>query len=550
MSKLDKYKQYALDVVNGTIPACKNIQVACSRYLSFFDKYEFRPDKVDKVIDFIAHMKHFQGRSAGRPFKLEPWQVWVVSSIFGFYQEDGTRLTREAIIEITRKNGKSALAAAIGLYCMVADNEAGAEVDFMANSAKQAHLAFNMSKAFAGNLDPKNKHFKLFRDSIEHPKSHSLMQVLATDTARLDGYNSSLTILDECHAMPTSALYDVMKSSQGFRDNPLTILITTAGNDTDAWYYTKRTTSLDILHGLKDDDGMFVCIYSLDSDDDFHDQSTWVKACPNLGVTVTKKYLTDRVKEADNDPQSKKEVLVKQFNMWQEDALDAWLPEEVIRNSSKSIPWEFYKEKLTWLGIDLSSVSDLTCCSFLTRENYVNYFKTIYWLPEICLKDPNLGPRYRQWFEEGYLKVTPGNVVDYDYILNDILRQQQENGIIYDSISYDTYNATQFAINATASGLPMVPFAQNLANFNRPTKEFQRLILQDRVVLDNNPITRWCFGNAVLKEDYNNNIKPQKRGDNINYNRRKIDGTITIVESLGGFLESNTAKFELADCSV
>ena len=544
-----QYTQYAHDVVDGKILACNNIKRACSRYLSFLDKYEFREDKVERVIDFISHLKHFQGRSAGKPFILEPWQEWIVASIFGFYKEDGSRLTREAIIEITRKNGKTALASAIGLYCLLADGEAGAEVDFMANSVKQAHIAFNMSKSFSANLDPKNRHLRVLRDTIEHGKTKSIMQVLATDKAGLDGYNSSLTVLDECHAMQTSALYDVMKSSQGFRENPLTILITTAGDDTDVWYYQKRTTSLDILHGLKEDDGMFICVYSLDKDDDFHDQRLWKKACPNLGVTVNNKYLQDRVTEADNDPQSKKEVLVKQFNMWQEDALDAWIPEEVIRNNSNNIDWDFYKEKISWIGIDLSQVSDLTSAAFMTKEDNVYYFKTLYWLPEIALKDPNNGPRWRQWYNEGHLILTPGNVTDYDYILQCILERRQD-GMIIDSISYDSYNSSQFAIDATAAGLPMVPYAQALYNFNRPTKEFQRLLYQGRVVLDNNPITRWCFGNAVLKEDHNANVKPIKRGGVVGYNDKKIDGVITIVESLGGYLASDTALYENSDVNV
>lgn len=549
MNEYQKYQQYALDILDGTIPSCSSIKQACKRFLDLFDKYEFRPEMVEQVIDFIAHIKHYQGKSAGKPFILEPWQVWIISNIFGFYKDDGMRLIREAVIEVTRKNGKTALASAIALYCLLADGEAGAEVDFMANSVKQAHIAFDMSKYFSSHLDPKHKHIQVLRDSLKHAKSRSLMQVLATDKAGLDGYNSSLTILDECHAMDTSALYDVMKSSQGFREQPLTILITTAGDDTDLWYYQKRTTALDIVSGLKEDDGQFVCIYSLDKGDDIHNEDTWIKACPNLGITVTKSYLRDRVKEADNDVQAKKEVLVKQFNMWQEDGLDSWIPEVVIRDHSDNIEWSMYNEKVTWCGIDLSSVSDLTAATFLCKENNIYYFKTLYWLPEATLLDEQNGRRYRQWHDEGYLNITPGNVCDYDYILGCLLKRQEE-GMILDAVSYDSYNATQFAINATSQGLPMKPYSQALANFNRPTKEFQRLLYQGRIVIDNNPITRWCFANATLKEDWNANVKPVKRAGQNKLSDKKIDGCITCVESLGGYLESNTAKFEMADFTV
>lgn len=550
MSDLSKYKDYPERVLDGSIPACIYIQKACERYLSFFDKYDFRPEKVDKVIEFISHLKHFQGKSAGKPFILQPWQEWIIYSIFGFYHR-GTdrRVCKEADIEITRKNGKTALAAAIGLYCLLGDGEQGAEVDFMSNSVKQAHIAYDLAKYFSFNLDPKRKHLQILRDTIKHGKSASMIQVLATDTAALDGYNSSLTVLDECHAMKTGDLYNVMKSSQGFRTNPLTILITTAGNDMTTWYYTKRRTAIDILYGLKEDDSFFTCIYTLDKDDDFHNEEVWIKACPNLGITVDADYLRGRVTEADNDPQARKEVMVKQFNLWQADSVNQWLPNLLIEGATEKIEWEFFKDKITYLGIDLSSVSDLTSSSFLCKDGDEYYFKTKYYLPEEALKDPNNGSKYLSWWHEKHLTLTPGNVTDYDYILKDIL-EVQETGMIVDSVSYDSYNATQFAINATAAGLPMKPYPQALYSFNRPTREFERLLRQGHVHLDYNPITAWCFSNTVLKTDWNNNVKPIKKTGQTGDSSYKIDGVITITESLGGYLNSPNALYSSAGTSL
>lgn len=550
MTDLTKYQQYANDVLNGTIPACTYIQKACERYLSFFDKYEFHPEKVDKVVDFISHLKHFQGKSAGKPFILEPWQRWIIYNIFGFYFP-GTdkRVCKEADIEITRKNGKTALAAAIGLYCLLADGEQGAEIDFMSNSVKQAHIAYDIAKYFSKNLDPKHKHLQILRDTIKHPKSMSMMQVLASDTAALDGYNSSLTVLDECHAMKTADLYNVMKSSQGFRTNPLTILITTAGMDMTAWYYTKRRTAIDILYGLKEDDRLFTCIYTLDKDDDFHDENVWIKACPNFNITVEPDYLRGRVLEADNDPQSRKEVLVKQFNLWQADSVNQWLPNILIEGATEKIEWEFYKDKITYIGIDLSSVSDLTSASFLCKDGEEYYFKTKYYLPEDTLKDPNNGAKYMAWWHEKHLILTPGNVCDYSYILKDLL-EVQDLGMVVDSINYDSYNATQFAIEATAAGLPMKPYPQALYSFNRPTREFERLLRQGHIHIDYNPITAWCFSNAVLKTDWNNNVKPIKKTGQTGDSSYKIDGAITITEALGGYLNSPNALYSSSNCEL
>lgn len=548
---MTKYDQYAEDVISGRQVACKYIKLACQRYRKFRGIYEFRAEKVDNVIDFISHTKHTAGKFKGKPFILEPWQEFVVANIFGFYTDDGHRLTQSVFIECARKVGKTQFIAAIALYCLVADGESMAEVPILANSAQQAAILLNMSKLLVGYLDPKHRHFTRLRDIIKYPKTNSSMYIKASDSANLDGLNPYVFCLDEVHEYKDSSIYDVMVSGQGMRENPLGIQITTAGFDITGYCYGVRTTCVNILKDLAVDDTQFSMIFELDKDDDWEDENVWIKANPNLNVTVTTDWMKKQLNKAKNNPDLLRSFKVKNLNIWQAGSVNQWLDNSIIEDATTNVPWETFTdgESITWMGIDLSSVSDLTSASYMTKRDNVYYFKTQYYLPEASLEDPNNGEKYRKWHREGYLTLTPGNVCDYDYILNDILKNR-EQGIQLDTVSYDSYNATQFAINATSMGLPMTPYAQALYNFNRPTKEFERLIKQGRIVLDYNPITAWCFSNAVLKTDWNGNVKPVKKdGQNV-ASPNKIDGVITIVESLGGYLASDTAKYENSDVNV
>lgn len=526
----EKYKEYPLKVLNGEIVANKYIKKACERYLQMFDKYDFNPSKVDKVINFISKLKHFTGKSSGKNFILQPWQIWCVSSIFGFYK-DGKRVVRNVYIEIARKNGKSAFISAIALYCLIADGEDGAEIDVVANSRQQAHILYDMCRNFAETIDKKGKYIQGYRDKIKfnHTKSH--IQVLSSDSTTLDGYNASMFAQDEVHAAKDSKLYDVMKSSQGMRENPLAILITSAGFDLFGFCYTLRTGYIDVICGLKEDDSLFSAIYCLDEDDDWKDENNWIKSNPNIDITVSRDYLKEQVNSAINNKTLEVGVKTKNFNVWCASS-DIWIANQMLVDCSQKLNLSDFKECFGYMGVDLSSVSDLTTFSLMINIEDKFYFYNKYYLPESCLYDNPNAELYKQWKREGYLTITAGNVVDYDYILNDILRVQDKN-IYISKVAYDAYNATQFAINATEQGLPLIPYSQALWNFNKPTKEFERLIKSGKVILDNNPITRWCFSNVALKFDHNDNCKPIKGGTEMG----KIDGVIGIIEALGIYLD-------------
>lgn len=524
------YIQYPVDVISGNVIAGKHIKKACERFFSLMDddRYMFLEEKVDKVIRLYHHLRHFKGRHSGKPFVLEPWQEWIIASIYGFYNKsDGSRLTQTVYIEVARKNGKTALAAGIGLNALINDDEDGAEVYFAANSKDQVKIsAWPLCSNFAKAFDPKEKYLKVYRDTINFDKTISWLKVLAADSTKLDGPNPSTFILDEYHAAKSNSLKAVLESGQGTRDNPLEIIITTAGFDKLGPCYELRTTATEILNGLKEDDSFFMAIYSLDEKDDWKDEANWIKSNPNMDVTVKSSYLRKEVRKAMNTPSDEVNVKTKNLNMWC-DSSDVWIPDDYILACSRKVDLDDFTTKDDcFAGIDLSSTSDLTCVSFMIPKDGKFYFKTLYYLPEEALETKKNKEQYSEWVRLGFLKLTLGNVVDYDYILDDILSVDKRLYIV--KVGYDSWNATQFVINATDKGLPMEPVSQSIGNFNRPTKEMERVILSGNVVIDNNPITRFCFRNVVMKLDHNGNTKPSKE-----YRDKKIDGVISMIEAMG-----------------
>lgn len=525
------YYHYVEDVLNGKIVVGELIKLACQRFKDDLQREDiyFNESVVDKAINFIGTLKHFMGKSSGKHFKLENWQQFIIANIVGWYWTDGnTRRFTSSYIEVSRKNGKTALAAALCLYYLIADGEDGAEVDLAANSKEQAKIAFEFCSSFSKQLDPKGKYLKPYRDNVQFALNNSKLKVFAADDSKLDGFNASFGLIDEYHAAKNSKVRDVIKSSMGMRNNPHLCTITTAGFDKTLPCYKLRSTSIEILNKLKTDDSMFIAIYSLDDKDNWTDKDNWVKCTPNLNVTVTSKYIKEQVQSAINNPSEEVGVKTKTLNLWC-DVADVWLPESYIVRASKDIHLEDFRDCECYIGVDLSATSDLTAVSYLIEKDNIYYFKTDYYLPESALVDKPDRETYKLWKQQGLITITTGNVTDYDYITNDIVAAS--NILNIQKIGYDKWNATQWAIHATEIGLPLEEYPQTMGNFNRPTKELERLILSGNTVIDNNEITRWCFRNVELKSDYNGNVKPNK-----GIKSKKIDGVIAIIQALGMYL--------------
>ena len=529
---MKQYYKYADDVINGKIVTGITTKLACQRFQNDLKRSDlvFKEDVVDRAIDFIGTLKHFTGKSSGKNFILEGWQQFIVANIIGWYWKDAdTRRFTTSYIEVSRKNGKTALAAALCIYFLIADGEDGAEVDLAANSKEQAKIAFNFCSQFSKQLDPKCKYLQSYRDSILMNINSSKLKVFAADDSKLDGFNASFGLVDEYHSAKNSKVRDVIKSSMGMRENPHLCTITTAGFDKTLPCYQLRTTAIEILNGLKVDDEFFIMIYSLDAKDDWQDSNNWIKCTPNLDVTVTKKYIKSQVQSAINNPSEEVGVKTKTLNLWC-DASDVWIPEDYIVKSSRVVDINDFADCLCYCGVDLAATSDLTAVSYLIIKDNRYYWKVHYYLPESALVEKTDKELYKYWKQQGELTVTAGNVTDYDYITNDMMKYS--NILNIQAVGYDKYNATQWAIDATEKGLPLQEYSQSLANFNKPTREMERIILSGKATIDNNEINRFCFRNVELKQDHNGNVKPNKA-----ILKKKIDGVIAMIESLGMYLE-------------
>lgn len=538
-----EYNKYVDDVLAGRITVCNNIFLACQRYKSWFarDDYYFDYEDVDRKIRFVNKLKHWEGPTAGKNFLLLPWQSWVFANIFGWKRKDTKkRVIENVLIFVARKNGKSSLCAALALVTALCDNEAAPQIGIYANAGGQAEILFKMCKNYAESIDPKGKIFTRYRTELRIPANKGKIFCGPSNTKAADGANYHVFIQDEVHFQRDNKLYDVLKSSQQARTQPLAIQITTAGSLTVGYpLYEYRKVCVAILKGLVQDDSQFSAIYELDEDDDWTDEKVWIKANPSLGETVILDKLRTEVKRAKNNSAFEFGVRTKNFNEFI-NAADAWISDNYVMNSSRNIDLKMLKGEQCWVGVDLSSVGDLTAWSIVfppnpKRKYYPDkfIFKSYVYVPGDEYENSVNYMNYRQWIKQGDLRKTPGKTVNYDYILKD-QKEILQDFIVW-GLFMDRWEMTYYQDTAKTLGFNVVEFSQGLQNFRNPTKAFEILIKRDDVVIDNNRCVRWCFSNCELKQDYNNNVKPDKAGG---VRSKKIDPVITMVEALGAWMQS------------
>lgn len=538
--KLDCYR-YAVDAVDGNIVVCEFIRLACQRFLNDLDRddLEFRYEIGDRFVEFCGLLKHFKGNTTGKPFILESWQKFLVYNLLcWYYTGTDTRRYTKCLINIARKSGKTALAAVICLWFMLCDGEGAPECDLSANSANQAMVAFEFVENFARQLDPKQKTIKRYRRNLTTKFNNGKLNVFASDSTKLDGFNASFFLVDEMGGAKDTRMYDVLRSSQGQRKNPMAMIISTAGFDLSSSFYKFCETGAEVLRGIKENDTYFYMLFQLDEGDNWEDERVWKKVMPNLDVSCERKFVREEVINAKNNAETETSVLTKTFNKWCSSST-TWINSDFIIKSTGNVSFdEFDENTFCYVGVDLAATSDLTSLNFLfINENDDRlYFKSKYYLPEYTMENSPNRIRYKQWVKEGLLTITPGNVTDYDVVLADLKRICDK--VCIQKVGYDPWNATQFVINATNEGLPMYPVSQSITTMTKPTKTLERLIKLGKIVIDNNEITRWCFENAAPKYDWNENIKIIKGGGK----DQKIDGVISMIVALSCYLDFPTSS--------
>jgi len=545
---LDKYIE---DVKTGVVPSGIHLRNAIKRYEKdrLNDKYDFRPVMVKDVLDFTPSLTHFVDPHAGRPFEFEPWQVFIVANIYGFYYKDTDRRRFKTVyLEMARKNGKSSMVAALSLHHLLRAGN-GLEVSFCANSQEQASIGFNYVTRFGKCYERvgafKNSTRRL-KNVLLYDYTNSKINVLTAKSELLDGLNCSFGVIDEYHEAPDSKVRDVVKTSMIARNNPLLITITTAGFNKSLPCYELRTAAEGIISGTMEEESFFSVIYSIDEGDDWKDEGVWQKSNPNLGVTVNIDNLRDEVITATNNPSDRNNILTKNFNVWC-DGVEQWLTEEVIIAATKDeydineVIKEGYE---LFLGVDLAYREDLTALSFLyvkkDEEDHElgYYFINKYYLPEDTLKNNSMkidSQFFSKAASNGYIKLTEGNVTDHDFITADIGRVIGN----IDTIYYDQANGVQWAakVNEELGNNILYPFGQSRDNFDIYTKAFERLFYAGKIYVDNNPINRYCMRNSIISESAEGKIKP------VNNNRKmKIDGVIAMIQALAAYIDVSGKK--------
>jgi phage terminase large subunit-like protein len=527
---------YANDILSEKIPACNYVKLACQRFIDDLNNplYYYNSNEVDTVITFINALDLTE-QSTPKKFILEPWQTFIIANLYGIYNaETNLKKYRSAFIEVPRKQGKSQLITALSLFHLLLDTDA--QVVISANSREQAkNVDFKKVKQFALQLDNQQKHIKQYFNKVTFGTNELI--VTSSDASRLDGLNASFVLIDEFHEAKDNKVYNVLKSSQGSRSEPLFVIITTAGFNTDSFCYSLRNYCISILDGTKEDSTQFSLIYTLDENDNFDDPDVWIKANPNLNVSIYPQFLQSEVNKAKNNNSEKSGVLTKNFNVWmQSNQLENWIEESYIIDSfSKiSINNPKFKDIPIYCGVDLASVSDIAAVSYMLQLDDKLYFWNNYYINEETFnKSPN-SELYKQAHLANELIITSGNVTDFDFILDDILKINQNNPI--QTLSYDKWNSVQFAIDATQAGLYLQPFSQMAGSLNRPIKELERLTKSGKVIFHKNSLTKWMFNNIKIKINAIGNYSIDKSNRN-----KKIDGIAAMLNALGVYLESPQA---------
>lgn len=536
MAAVKKYpaELYAEQVRSGEILVCEYVRLAVERYYADLDRAldmgrYFDKKAAMRAIRFIEKLKHTKGEWAGQRFRLEPWQQFVLWNIFGWKNADGTRRFRYAYIEIARKNGKTALSAGVGLYMLFADGESRPEVYSAATVKDQAKICFSDAVEIVKATDLKN-YLTPYRNSIVYELKGGMMKPLSSDYGTHDGLNPSCGIIDEFHAHKDSGMFDVIKSAFGARRQPLMFIITTAGFDKSGVCYAYRENVIKVLRGVNEDDSLFGIIYTLDDKSEWDDPKMWIKANPNLGVSLSADYLADQVKDAKNRPEAVRNVMTKNVDLWV-DAERTWILDDVWQKCIGTTATVDLKGCACWGGLDLSNVSDITAYVLLFHENDRFQLLPYFWIPEekMLEKIRKENINYDKWVATGYVTVTPGNVIDYDFVKAHILRIVAD----YDlrTSAYDRWNSSQTIIDLQNEGMECNPFGQGYGSMSAPTKEFEKLVLTGKIEHFGNPVLRWMLASTLVKTDPAGNIKPDKEKST-----QKIDGIVASIMALGEWM--------------
>jgi len=496
--------------------------------------YDFDYDKAVKAIEFFHEkLKHVKGEKAGQPFFLESWEQSIIGNLFGWYnKETGLRRYRECFIEVARKQGKTPLAAGIILYILFEDKEPGAEIYGAAAEYKQASLVFTHAWGMVNQCEELKDRVQIFKGQakameIGEPGAadYGVYRVISSDALVAQGFNTSAAVIDELHTQPNSELVEAIQTSTGARRQPLIVYITTKDYDKPSICNEKEEYAVNICDGTIKDASFLPVVYALPDDADWTDERIWRLANPNLGVSVKLDYLQRECKRAKE--QTSYENTFKRLHLNMKTQQDIrWLKLEQWDKCVGIVVKEALFGRECFGALDLSATQDISAFDlFFPEDKKVLPF---FWVPLERARERQNKDHvpYLQWIDEGLIRATPGNVVDYDIIRRDI------NGLnelySFNKIAIDRWNATQISTQLTGDGFEVIGFGQGFASMSAPAKELERLVASCLLQHGGNPVLRWMAGNVAIEMDAAGNIKPSKK-----LSTERIDGIVSLTMSIG-----------------
>lgn len=472
--------------------------------------------KADRAVHFIEMLPHTKGEWEGQPFWLLPWQERIIRDIFGVVKEDGMRQFKTVYIETAKKSGKSELVAAIALYLLYADYEPSAEVFSAAADRQQASIVFEVARRMIELTPALSKRSKILAAGkrVVNYSNAGYYQVVSAEVGGKHGFSISGLVFDELHTQPNRQLWDVLtKGSGDARRQPLHVAISTAGVDRNSICFELHTKSLDLLKGKKVDPTFYPVIYSVPDEDDWTDEKNWYKANPSLGITFPVERLREAYLQAKGNPAEENVFRTLRLSQWVGSTV-AWIPDHIYEMGNVPINMAALEGRECYGGLDLSSSGDITALvlMFPPRNDYEKYICLPFcWVPEdtVPLRVQRTSVPYDNWVAKGYMKATPGNVIDYGYIQNTI--EELSHRYHIREIAFDRWGSQMLVERLTEMGLTVVPIGQGFKDLSAPSKEFYEQLMKGNLVHGGHPVMKWMCGNVVVDTDPAGNIKPTKK---------------------------------------
>ena len=523
---------YADAVLAGNTPAGRWVRLACERHMADLKNpaLTWREDEADKAIRFIARLTLFE---AQKPFVMEPWQAFIVGSLFGWFIGPVRRFT-QSYVEVGRGNGKSPLAAAIGLYMLVGLGVNGGQVFSAATTRDQARIVYRDAQNFVSGSDVLTKAVDSGVTRLLYLKRQAVFRPLSAEASKMDGLRVLGAMVDELHEHPSDQVVTKLRTGMGKYAgiSSLLFMITTAGYDRHSVCWEQHDYGCKLLEGLAEDERYFAFIASIDEGDDWRDEAVWYKANPNLGISISIDTLRSECEQAKAMPAQQNSFKRLRLNQWTEQAT-RWLDMAVWDSQPDRTPAEALTGKRAYCGIDLSSTTDITAVVFVFRDDDDGYdVFPFFFVPEENADKRSQRDRvpYPLWIEQGYIDATEGDVVDYAYIRQLVNDAQDRLGVRFDlhEVAIDRWNSTQLQTELMADGFTVVPFGQGFASMTAPTKEVERLLLAGKLRHGGNPVLRWMASNVSVRQDPAGNLKPDKEKST-----ERIDGIVAMVMGVG-----------------